>query len=119
MRLVIADDELASSVRRWAAEGTFRPWIWTGTEPFENVLLAVATPGPLGFLAAFCEQDGREVTPLLLLKNAVPLHEVPDAGETDRVSAEAWARIRRAVLLYNPGLGGCLDLFEGRYLRAG
>lgn len=117
MRLTIADEELSSRVRRWAVEGTFRPWHWTATEPFEGALLAVATPGPLGFLAAFCEQDDRQVTPLLLLKNAVPLYEAPDAYETDRVSAETWAQIRRAVLLYNPGLGGCLDLFEDRYLR--
>jgi hypothetical protein len=68
----------------------------------------------LGFLVAFCEQDGREVTPLLLLKNAVPLHEVPAGIETEWVSQEGWAEIRRAVLQHNPGLGGCLDLFEDR-----
>ena len=116
VRLTTADEQLASHVRRWAVEGNFRPWQWTATEPFARTLLAVATPGPLGFLVAFCEQDGREVTPLLLLKNAVPLYELRGVGEADRVSPEAWSRIRRAVLLYNPGLGGCLDLFEGRYL---
>ncbi len=97
MRLKIADEQLALHVRRWAVKGTFRSWRWTATEPFEGALLLIATPGPLGFLVAFYEQDGREVTPLLLLKNAVPLYEAPAAIETDRVSREAWAEIRRAV----------------------
>ena len=114
---MIADEQLSSRVRHWAVEGTFRSWRWAGTESFEGVLLAIATPGPLGFLVAFCEQDGREVTLLLLLKNAVPLYEVPAAIEADRVSQEGWAQIRRAVLLHNPGLSGCLELFEGRFLR--
>jgi hypothetical protein len=117
VRLVTADEQLSSRIRRWALEGTFRSWRWMDTEPFEGVLLAIATPGPLGFLAAFCEHNGREVTPLLLLKNAVPLYEVPAAIEADRVSQEGWAEIRRSVLLHNPGLGGCLELFEDRFLR--
>jgi hypothetical protein len=50
-----------------------------------------------------------------LLKNAVPLYEVPAAIEAEWVSREGWAEIRRAVLLHNPGLGGCLDLFESGF----
>ncbi len=106
-----ADDSRPATLLRREAlgrEGTFRSWRRTATEPFEGALLLIATPGPLGFLVAFCEQDGQEVTPLLLLKNAVPLYEVPAAIETDRVSREAWVGIRGAVLLYNPGPGGCL-----------
>ncbi len=95
VRLTIADEQLSSRVRRWALEGTFRSWRWAATEPFEGVLLAIATPGPLGFLVAFCEQDGREIIPLLLLKNAVPLYEVPAAIEADWVSQEGWVQIRR------------------------
>jgi hypothetical protein len=88
VRLKFADEELSSHVKRWAVESTFRPWPWADTEPFAGALLLVAMPGPLGFLVAFCDQDGRRVTPLLLLKNAVPHYEVPDATETDRVSLE-------------------------------
>lgn len=113
VRLVTANEQLFCHFRRWAG-GELKSGSWTSTAYFPSALVVVTTPRPWRFLVAFCEQREHEVAPLLLLKNVVPLYDVPGASETNALAADAWIGIRRAVLLYNPGLGGCLKLFESR-----
>jgi len=111
--MVSADERLFCHFRRWAG-GELESGKWTGTAGFPNALVVVTTPQPWRFLVAFCEQREQEITSLLLLKNVVPLYDLPGASATDELGSEVWSGIRRATLLYNPGLDGCLKLFGNR-----
>lgn len=111
IRLVTADEQLFHHYRRWG-RGELKSETWASTTNFPSALVAVATPRPWLFLVSFCEQRGQEITPLLLLKNVVPLYDVPGVSTTNELGPEAWTGMRRTLLLYNPGLDGCLRLFE-------
>lgn len=94
------------ALRRWA-NGDFSPWALP--QPTQDTVLSVLTP-PTGwtFLLAFSHDQDHTRTPLLLLKNAVPPYALPELMP-GRLGPATWSQIRRAVVQYNPGLGGYLD----------
>lgn len=93
-------------LRRWF-DGDFSPWAIPQTSQ-ESVLSILTPPTGWTFLLAFAHDQAGIRTPLLLFKNAVPPYALPELFPGPICSA-IWSRVRRAVVQYNPGLGGYFD----------
>lgn len=112
--LTTLEEDQLPYIQRWA-EGKSTPWPWK-REVKEKTLWVLKTPGTWAFVVAFVEQNpgSPSATPLILLKNALPLYESPWLTWTGPLEATDWSRMKRRVLFHNPGLAGCLTEWESR-----
>lgn len=110
LRLVTMNEEMAGAVRYWAHVSMRRRRVGSG-EGLEGTLL-LRTGGRWDSIVAVAETDGMQLTPLLLLKNPVPLWQKPRTLGDGHIDSSTWSRLRRDLLIHNPGLGGFLELLD-------
>ncbi|WP_332238831.1 hypothetical protein [Sporolactobacillus sp. KGMB 08714] len=100
------------------SKGNFISWIDNCI--IESGLIIYVTPPPWNFIVAFCESKLSDtgkmvITPLLLLKNAVPFYNINRPLNVGSISCQLWTKIKTIILFHNPGLTGCLKEFDMKY----
>lgn len=91
------------ALRAWSGVANAEPGSQCG-----DVIL-YRTGRPWDFLVAVGQQEDHRVRLAAVLKNAVPLWQYEDMLPDGAVTPDVWARLRRAILIHNPGLPGALD----------
>lgn len=116
--LTTLEDNLLPYIQNWA-EGRVAPLPWN-REVKEKTLWVLKTPGSWPFIVAFVEQNPScsWATPLILLKNALPLYEPSWPTLIGPLEQAEWLRIKRGVTFHNPGLVRCLTELESRFFNS-
>lgn len=78
--------------------------------PDGTVLLR--TGGTWDSLLGFVDRSGTVLSPLVVFKNPVPLWQSSLALSGGVIKPGGWSRLRRVVMLHNPGLDGFLRLVD-------
>lgn len=78
----------------------------------KDATLLLRTGGPWDCLAAIASYDGHWLHPALLFKNPVPLWQSSTTPLDGPISRPAWLRLRRLILVHNPGLDGTLSMLD-------
>lgn len=97
-------------VQRWVRDSLSVVEIEPIGIPPGTVLLR--TGGPWDSLVGFADCSGRSLTPLMVFKNPVPLWQYAKPPANGEISQTDWPRLRRTLLLHNPGLDGFFTLVD-------
>lgn len=103
--------ELWSAVKTWAHESLSPVRFSEQANVLEGTLL-IRTGGSWDSILAFADHHDAVLSPLVLLKNPVPLWQrtgVLADLKDGPIPRSLWPKLARVVLIHNPGLGGFLE----------
>lgn len=101
---------MAGVVQDWVRV-SLRP---IGAEEFDvpDGTVLLRTGGTWDSLLGFVDRSGTVLSPLVVFKNPVPLWQSSLALSGGVIKPGGWSRLRRVVMLHNPGLDGFLRLVD-------
>ncbi|TWP32313.1 hypothetical protein [Leekyejoonella antrihumi] len=109
LHAITADHELYTIVRDWTRD-SIRPVPVPANWKGAGATLMVKTPGPWASVVAFGVRNEHELSPLLVLKNAIALWAVHRDLPDGIIDSADWTWLRHLCLLHNPGLDGALTV---------
>lgn len=108
--LLVSGTDLSRTVQQWARE-SMRPCT-SGPDLAPQGTLLIRTAGTWDSLVAVATHQHAGLVPLLLLKNPVPFWHTSSAPPDGSVGQSSWPRLRRDILIHNPGLGGFVEQLD-------
>jgi hypothetical protein len=99
---------LMKAARTWTATGSPRAWS-VDSIARAPVLILPVTPQPWSFWLGLAQHEARQMLPIVLFKNAIPMFEATTRGllQTPGLDPGTWEPAVAAWLTRNPGLEGC------------
>lgn len=105
------DGHVGAAVRGWATT-SMRPAAMDASTLPTGTTLLLRTGGHWYCLVAIAGYDGHLLHPALVFKNPVPLWQSASTPLDGPITRAAWPRLRRLILVHNPGLDGTLCMLD-------